>query len=312
MLRLSILLFTIGLCVPGSAAAQSAEISPATKALPPETVALAADFEGALDRTVNTAYFCKGVTRFIAAPTADNPANKALLLTLDPQKSSSVGRCEAPNARTERTELAEPDALRLPPATEVWYGFRVMIPAGMKGKFAGQRLVIAQLKQHPETCALHDEPFGTSAASEGNPTVSVRLIEDEVGDVIGLQLAVSSDDVRKIVVGQLMRHRGAFLGRWHDVLLHVKIVPRDAALPPSEVGFVQGWLDGQPFANGRYGMVDQTGAPDPAEPLGYARLLGCTYFKYGIYRDRQAQPWTIAFDGFRRGATRQAVELPVR
>ncbi len=182
----------------------------------------------------------------------------------------------------------------------------------MKGKFAGQRLVLAQLKQHPETCPLHSEPFGLSAASEGNPTVSFRLIEDELGDVIGLQLAVSSDQVRKISVGQLMRHRGRFLDRWHEVLLHVKVLPRaESRLPqPTDVGYVEGWLDRQPFIKGRYGMVDETGEPDMAEPFGYTGLVGCTYFKYGIYRDSQPDPWSIAFDRFRRGATRQAVESP--
>jgi Polysaccharide lyase len=305
-LRLSALLLSIGLCSVGPALAQSTETGVATK-VPPETIALSADFEGQLDRSVNTAYFCKGIANFIAAPNSENPDNKALLLTLDPSKSSSLGRCEPQNARTERTELAEPDDLRLPLGTEIWYGFRFMVPAAMKGKFTGQRLVIAQLKQHPDTCPLHDEPFGLSAASEGNPKVSFRLIEDDVGDVIGLQLAVSSDDVRKISVGQLMRHRDQFLDRWHDVLLHVKIVPRGENLQPTDVGFVEGWLDRQPFVKGRYGMVDETGQPDAAEPFGYAGLVGCTYFKYGIYRDRQSEPWTIAFDSFRRGTTRQSV-----
>lgn len=305
-LRVSFLVL-IALGVAGTAMAQSNETGSAAKAIPPETIGLSADFEGQLDRSVNTAYFCKGIARFLAAPTDDNPGNRALLLTLDPSKTSAVGRCEPSNARTERTELAEPDELRLPMGTEIWYGFRFMVPATMKGKFSGQRLVIAQLKQHPDTCALHPEPFGLSAASEGNPTVSLRLIEDDAGDVMGLQLAVSSDDVRKIAVGQLMRHRGQFLDRWHDVLLHVKVVPQGVEPQPKTVGFVEGWLDGQPFAKGRYGMVDETGQPDEAEPFGYAGLVGCTYFKYGIYRDSQAEPWTIAFDGFRRGTTRQSV-----
>lgn len=305
-LRISFLVL-IALGIAGTATAQSNEVSTASKVIPPETIGLSADFEGQLDRTVNTAYFCKGIARFLAAPTPDDPGNRALLLTLDPSKTSAVGRCEPSNARTERTELAEPDELRLPLGTEIWYGFRFMVPATMKGKFAGQRLVIAQLKQHPDTCALHPEPFGLSAASEGNPTVSLRLIEDDAGDVMGLQLAVSSDDVRKIAVGQLMRHRGPFLDRWHDVLLHVKVVPHGIEPPPSAVGFLEGWLDGQPFAKGRYGMIDETGQPDEAEPFGYSGLVGCTYFKYGIYRDSQAEPWTIAFDGFRRGTTRQSV-----
>ena len=55
-------------------------------------------------------------------------------------------------------------------------------------------------------------------------------------------------------------------------------------------------------------MTDITEGHDETEPFGYAGLVGCTYFKYGIYRDSQAEPWTIAFDRFRRGATRRSVE----
>lgn len=309
-LRLSILLLFVALSAPGTAVAQSTETSSAAKAIPPETIALSADFEGALDRSVNTAYFCKGVAKFIAAPTPDSPGNKALLLTLDPGKSSAVGRCEPNGAPTERTELAEPDSARLPLGTEIWYGFRFMVPSTMKGKFAGQRLVIAQLKQHPETCPLGPEPAGVPASAKGNPTVSFRLIEDEIGDVMGLQLAVSGDRARKISVGQLMRHRSSFLDRWHDVLLHVKVMPQGK--PSADPGLVEGWLDGQPFADGRYGVLDGKGTVDEAEPFGYAGLVGCTYFKQGIYRDRQDEPWSIAFDRFRRGATRQSVEAASR
>lgn len=275
---------------------------------------LSAEFDGAIDDGVGLAYFCKGKADFIAAPTEDRPDNKALLLTLDPTGTTSQGRCEAEGASTERTELTEPDALRLPLGTETWYAFRFLIPAQMKGKFTGQRVVLAQLKQHPETCPLAPEPFGVSAAAEGNPTVSLRLIEDGIGDVIGLQLAVSSEHVRKIVVGQLMRHRDPFLDRWHDVVLHVKLVPQAecacTASDSDDVGFIEGWLDGQPFVSGRYGMLDDGVTLDPAEPFGYVGLAGCTYFKYGIYRDRQAEPWTIGFDRFRRGATRDEVESP--
>jgi hypothetical protein len=197
--------------------------------------------------------------------------------------------------------------MRLPLGTEVWYGFRFLIPSAMKGKFGGERLVLAQLKQHPETCPLGPEPVGLPAHAEGNPTVSLRVIEDEAGDVMGLQLAVSGDAARKISVGQLMRHRDQFLDRWHEVVLHAKVMPQTR---PDNAGFVEGWLDGQPFASGLYGMLDGKGTVDRAEPFGYAGLVGCTYFKYGIYRDRQAEPWSIAFDRFRRGASRKEVETP--
>jgi hypothetical protein len=287
----------------------SAETKPISSKVPAEAMALAADFEGALDPSVNTAYFCKGVAKFIPVPTAENPGNQALLLTLDPTKTTAVGRCEPDNAPTERTELAEPDEERLPLGTEIWYGLRFMVPAAMKGKFVGDRAVIAQLKQHPNTCPLGPQPFGIPASAEGNPTISLRVIEDDVGDVMGLQLAVSGDRVRKVSVGQLTRHRDQFLDRWHSVVLHVKVAPlggRRAGDP----GFVEGWLDGQPFGSGLYGVRDGKGMIDPAEPFGYAGLVGCTYFKYGIYRDRQAEPWTVAFDRFRRGMTRAAVESP--
>ena len=307
------LAFCIGLCLTMAANAQSivtAETRPSFKHVPPEAMGLSADFEGALDQSVNAAYFCKGVARFIAAPTIDRPDNEALLLTLDPRKSTSVGRCEPDGAQTERAELAEPDELRLPLGTEVWYGFRFMIPAVMRGKLAGQRIVIAQLKQHPNTCPLGPEPFGRAAGAEGNPTISLRVVEDDVGDVMGLQLAVAGDQVRKNTVGQLMRQRGPFLDRWHEVVLHAKVMPQGNR--SDDAGFVEGWLDGQPFANGLYGVLDGKGTVDPAEPFGYAGLVGCTYFKYGIYRDLRPEPWSIALDGFRRGATRESVEIPVR
>jgi hypothetical protein len=270
---------------------------------------LSADFEGQLDRNVNTAYFCKGIAKFMSAPTSEQPDNQALLLTLDPTKSSAVGRCEPKDARTERTELAEPDALRLPLGTEAWYGLRFMIPSAMKGKFVGQRLVIAQLKQHPNTCPLGPQPVGFPANAGGNPTISLRVIED-AGDTMGLQLAVAGDNSRKIPVGQLMQPRDQFLDRWHEVQLHANVMPTGKAV--GNFGYVEGWLDGKPFTTDVYGVMDDRGTLDPSEPFGYAGLVGCTYFKYGIYRDSQAEPWTIAFDRFRRGATRQSVESPAQ
>ena len=303
------MLLFICLCWSPPALAQSTEPGSAAKPISPETIALSADFEGQLDRSANTAYFCKGIANFVAAPTTENPDNKALMLTLDPSKSSSVGRCEPNDARTERTELAEPDELRLPLGTEAWYGLRFMIPSAMKGKFVGQRLVIAQLKQHPNTCPLGPQPVGFPADAGGNPTISLRVIED-AGDAMGLQLTVAGDNSRKISVGQLMQSRDQFLDRWHEVLLHAKVMPTGNVV--GNFGYVEGWLDRKPFTADLYGVMDDKGILDPSEPFGYAGLVGCIYFKYGIYRDSQAEPWTIAFDRFRRGMTRQSVESPAQ
>src|SRR5688500_3665494 len=67
VLRASILLLLVGLCLAGPALSQSTEPSSAAKPISPETIALSADFEGQLDRGVNTAYFCKGIANFVAA-----------------------------------------------------------------------------------------------------------------------------------------------------------------------------------------------------------------------------------------------------
>ena len=75
-LRISALLLSIGLCWAGPALAQSTEPSSAAKPISPETIALSADFEGQLDRSVNTAYFCKGIANFVAAPTTENPTTR--------------------------------------------------------------------------------------------------------------------------------------------------------------------------------------------------------------------------------------------
>jgi hypothetical protein len=56
-------------------------------------------------------------------------------------------------------------------------------------------------------------------------------------------------------------------------------------------------------------MVDETGKADVAEPFGYSGLVGCTYFKYGIYRDSQPE-LGHRLRPLRRGATRQSVESP--
>lgn len=303
------ILLIVSLYLPNLAIADSDEPTGSafeSVTVPPEAVRLSADFEGVIDSTVGTAYFCKGIAEFILAPTERRPDNKAVLLTLDPRKLATTARCDSPDGPTERAELAERDDLRLPQGTEVWYGFRFLVPRAMKGRFIGQRLVIAQLKQHPKACALRIGPVDASIKSEGSPTVSLRLIEDDIGDVMGLQLAVATDDVRKIPVGQLMRHRDTFLDNWHDVVLHLKVVPRGSQ--SEHISFVEGWLDDQAFNPGHYGMLEGGELPDAAEPFGYSNLFGCTYFKFGIYRDRQEQPWSIAFDRFRRGASREWIE----
>ena len=121
---------------------------------------------------------------------------------------------------------------------------------------------------------------------------------------MGLQLAVSGDGAPKLSVGRLLRPRDLFLDHWHDVLLHVRVAP-GIGDTSSDPGFVEGWLDGRPFAHDLYGVVDGKGSAEQEGTLRLCRNRRVTYFKYGIYRDRQAERWIVGFDRFRRGATRR-------
>jgi hypothetical protein len=282
--------------ISASASAFSAEI------VPPDEINIGSDFEGSLGDKLSDKYQCQGQFKFVHIATPENPKNQALSITLDPKSPIGVGTCES-----LRGEVAEAPAYRMPLHNELWYSIRFLFPKKMAGKIGAKRFVLAQLKQSDSQCKLSGN-LSAFALDDGNPIISARMIEDVAGHVAAIQLDVSSLNVHKIAVGEVMRHSGNFFGVWHSLIIHTNVIPRaEGDRDTAKKGFVEGFLDKQAFSAPPYGLDDK-GNADVDDPFGYPPLTGCTYFKFGIYGDPTTDPWNVIVDRFRRGATRADVE----
>ena len=268
----------------------------------PNARTLVGDFEGSLDPDLTDTYECQGYFSYIAVPTANDPANKALSIFLDPTKprKNCVGGT--------RAEVSEAIPLRLPIRTEIWYGFRFLFPPGMKGQIRNRHFVLAQLKQRDESpCSPNALDMNLLTESDGNPIISIRLSEDLVSGLVAVELSVSSQNVGKISAGSVLMKPEVFFGNWHTLLIHTYVDPRlEGDRDPNKKGFVESFLDTEAFRSEPYGM--ENGAPSWDEPFGYTAEVGCDYFKFGIYGDPAAPAWNIIVDRFRRGSSRQDVE----
>jgi hypothetical protein len=85
-----------------------------------------------------------------------------------------------------------------------------MVPAAMKAQVLQPAPGDRPAQAASRHLRLHSEPFGLSAASEGNPTVSFRLIEDDASDASDCRLRFPATMCARSPVGQLMRDRGPF------------------------------------------------------------------------------------------------------
>jgi len=305
MWKVSILVATMLLWCPSSGFGQTNMASTNDRVL-------IGEFDGSLGPDLTDAYQCQGKFEYVPAPTPDRPANQALSITLDPSAPLGSGRCSS-----LRGEVSEAVQLRLPLRTDVWYGFRFMLPFYMKGKIGSGHLVLAQLKQRAEAqCSTGKTPMSSRidhpvapTKADGNPTIAVRVFEDIGSGIAATQLTVSSVNVKRIAVGAVLRDPDDFYGTWHTLLIHAYVDPRaEGDADANKKGFVEGFLDRQAFRRDPYGFAN--GKPKWNEPFGYPRLKGCDYFKFGLYGDPTVVPWNVLIDRFRRGTTRQDVEPP--
>jgi hypothetical protein len=243
---------------------------------------ISSEFSGSLGPDLSDYYRCVSKFDFPKVPDMDDPNNQALRITLpimpDPDEQPE---CE------HRGEVTEANKHLLRPGQDVRYSFRFRFDNSMKGKIGRRRLVMAQLKQREQGCAL---PRIFAVESRVNPTISVRVFEELESNVVAVQLAVSWVDVIKIPVGHVLMRSEEFFGAWHTLEIHTKAIPQG---PKPEGGFVEGSVDGRRFNNSKYGKL-------PREPYGYPKFSGCNYFKFGLYADNENSPWTIYIDRFRR------------
>lgn len=219
---------------------------------------------------------------------------QALLITVhhgDKQSEGAEGdRC------SERAELMEPPYAILGIGPDLWYGFALYLPRDLPP--IDRRLILAQIKQPSAGIIPPDHPAATPGYKSGNPVVALRLreIRSAAGeDLLCFSVTPGNDDeTHKQHIAIVQLKRADAVGRWHNVVLHAKIAPRDPM--KSRLDW---WFDDQPVPR----------RPDMPGPLaiGYAQAQPTSYFKIGPYRD-QAEPgssevdapWTFGLDAFKR------------
>lgn len=173
-----------------------------------------------------------------------------------------------------RAELME--AFTATPGETYWYAISLFIPEGFPKHL--NRLVLGQWN------AVADSEAELKA--ERSPPLSQRYIDGKF--VIKLR-----HDRKRTQKGNgkelaLFKTADLPLGKWNDLIYQVKWSWR-------KDGLVRAWLNGNQIA-------------DYKGPVGYNDKQG-PYFKFGIYRDDVPETYVVYFDEYRRGRSRDDVEL---
>lgn len=290
------------------AALVSVALAPAAKAgpclaAPPEIVAFNFSTQSAVDQqdgfedgTPARHWSLKHISAhsYAYSETIRKEGERAILLTVHHGDQQAEGpeddRC------SERAELTEPSYALPPIGPDLWYGFALFLPADLPP--IDRRLVLAQIKQPSAGVVPPSDPSASPGYRSGNPVVALRLrqIKSEAGeDLLCFSITPGNDgEAHKRHVAIVQLARGQAVGRWHNIVLHAKIVPGDAA--KSRLDW---WFDDRPVPR-------LPGVPE-AIAIGYVQATGRSYFKMGPYRD-QAHPdrgevdadWTFGFDAFKR------------
>ncbi len=219
---------------------------------------------------------------------------QALLITVhhgDKQaEGGDVDRC------TERAELMEPGYAILSIGPDLWYGFALYLPADLPP--IDRRLVLAQIKQPSAGVIPPDDPAATPGYRSGNPVVALRLrqIKGLSGeDLLCFSVTPGSDgEAHKAHIAIVQLRRDDAVGRWHNIVLHAKIVPSDPL--KSRLDW---WFDDR--------LVPRQANMQKPIAIGYAQAQPTSYFKVGPYRDQAKPgttevdaPWTFGLDAFKR------------
>ena len=219
---------------------------------------------------------------------------QALLVTVHDGDQQAAGAEE--DRCSERAELMEPGYALPPTGPDLWYGFALYLPPDLPK--IDRRLILAQIKQPSAGVVPPSDPTATPGYKSGNPVVALRLreINDDAGnDLLCFSVTPGNDgDTHKQHIAIVELNRADAVGRWHNIVLHAKIVPTDAA--KSRLDW---WFDDQ--------RVPRLPGVPQAIAIGYAQAEARSYFKMGPYRDQAKPqlgevdaPWTFGFDSFKR------------
>jgi hypothetical protein len=160
-------------------------------------------------------------------------------------------------AYKERAELKigdrELERVRGAPGRELWYGWSLFVPDGYPDAPGGEFHIVAQWHHRPEVAA------GERSEVAGPPPLALRLVS-RAGNRTLILVGRDSPRASTRTLGTRALRRGV----WADLVFHIR-------WSAGGDGFVEGWLDGEPFTGGK-----QNG------PTLYGAVSN--YLRLGLYR----------------------------
>jgi hypothetical protein len=251
------------------------------------------DFEdGLLERHWSLKHIAAG--SYAYTRTIHKEGQQALLITVHHGDKQSEGAEE--DRCSERAELMEPGYAISGIGPDLWYGFALYLPADLPP--IDRRLILAQIKQPSAGVIPPSDPAATPGYRSGNPVVALRLREIKTAsgdDLLCFSVTPGNDgEAHKQHIAIVELQRDDAVGRWHNIVLHAKIMPSDPL--KSRLDW---WFDDQEVPR-------QKNMQKPIT-IGYAQAQPTSYFKIGPYRDQAKPgtsevdaPWTFGIDAFKR------------
>ncbi|MBZ7927417.1 polysaccharide lyase (plasmid) [Ensifer adhaerens] len=227
------------------------------------------------------------------------------------------------NHRSERAEVWERTALRVPYDTAVWYGFSV--------KFADP---IPQ-QDHRHLIAQWKREIGPDARGDYSPFLALRLVRGRLFATVettfpvipGRVLPTSAPVLTPVWLRPGKRQMRALVAAdpgWTPADGHlftaytdrITVIPRGNELPTPHSGWIDFAVMTRPgpdgtghielFANDRWIVTVRGHIGHDEQGLGARQ-----YFKFGPYRSASQGEWSLYFDNFRRSTRSDDVLGPV-
>lgn len=161
---------------------------------------------------------------------------------------------------------------------DIWYGWSLFIPVEYADPPAGHWQILGQWHHRPIQAAPGERP-----RLKGPPPLAVYLSSDQGRDHL-LLIGQETPDARPRRLGM----RPVSRGEWIDLVFHIRC-------STGSNGFVQAWLDGRPFTEGKM-----------AGPTLYSP--DSNYLRLGLYRSKGSLTTNYVFyDEVRIGESYRAV-----
>jgi Polysaccharide lyase len=158
---------------------------------------------------------------------------------------------------------------------EMWYGWSLFLPAGYIDPPEDQFQIVSQWHQQL--------PATAGRGLKGAPPVALHLVANDRGHaLILIGQSTPTGQPRTLAEGQIRQ------GAWTDLIVHIR-------WSTGKDGFVEAWLDGRPFTQGK------KHGPTLYSPVS-------NYWRLGLYRHKGGSTTnTVYYDEVRVGDSYEAV-----